>query len=202
MPDNDLELQLTVWKEMAISKQMLMLTATNALKLDEDCSQEELKIALETAIKRAIEADADISRAEEQAKSAIALTEKKLEESQKAVDVAEAAHAEVLASQKKMQQQISDERNNIAKEMKNLQGVVAEKERALKAIKTALSDTPENILKKLKTLKKQKMDESNIRKQAEKSVVTLRKEKQELEQTIKEMQAEAEQKDDTEATEE
>lgn len=44
------------------------------------------------------------------------------------------------------------------------------------------------------------MDESNARKQAEKSISTLRKEKKELEQTIKEM--EAEQKDDSEPAEE
>jgi len=197
--DTDLELQLTVWKEMAITKQHLMLTATNALKLDEDCSQEELKVALEAAIKRSIEADADISQAEEQAKSAITTMEKKLAESENARDVAEAA-------QKKLQQQLEDDRENSAKEVKKLQATIAEKDRALKAINTALSDTPENILKKMKTLKKQKLDESNARKLAEKSALTLRKEKKDLEQTIKEMEAEQkekeEQKDDSEPTKE
>lgn len=200
MSDNDLELQLTVWKEMAITNQHLMLTATNALKLDENCSQEELKVALEAAVKRSIEADANISRAEEQATTAIAVMEKKLEESINALYVAEAAQAEAQATQQRIQQQIDDDRDNSAKEMKKLQASVAEKERALKAINTALSDTPENILKKLKTLKKQKMDESNARKQAEKSISALRKEKKELEQTIKEM--EAEQKDDSQPDEE
>jgi len=193
--DNDLELQLTVWKEMAITKQHLMLTATNALKLDEDCSQDELKVALEAAIKRSIEADADISHAEEQAQTAVSLMEKKLQESKNAQDVAEAAQAEAEATQQKIQKQIDDDRDNSAKELKNLKASVAEKERSLKAINTALSDTPENILKKLKTLKKQKMDESNARKLAEKSISTLRKEKKELEQTIEEMQAE--QKDES-----
>jgi colicin import membrane protein len=200
--ENDLEMQLNIWKEMAISKQMLMLTATDALKLDENCSQEELRVALDDAIRRSIEADVDISRAEEQAKTAIAMMEKKLADSRKDVDVAKAAHAEALAAQQVIQQQISDERNSSAIEIKKLQETIAERDRALKAIKTALSDTPENIVKKLKTLKKQKLDEADARKEAEKVNLTLRKEKQALEKTIKEMQAEAEQKDDSAPAEE
>lgn len=202
MSENDLEMQLNIWKEMAISKQMLMLTATDALKLDENCSQEELRVALDDAIRRSIEADVDISRAEEQAKTAIAMMEKKLADSRKDVDVAKAAHAEALAAQQVIQQQISDERNSSAIEIKKLQETIAERDRALKAIKTALSDTPENIVKKLKTLKKQKLDEADARKEAEKVNLTLRKEKQALEKTIKEMQAEAEQKDDSAPAEE
>jgi colicin import membrane protein len=200
--ENDLEMQLNIWKEMAISKQMLMLTATDALKLDENCSQEELRVALDDAIRRSIEADVDISRAEEQAKTAIAMMEKKLADSRKNVDVAKAAHAEALAAQQVIQQQISDERNSSAIEIKKLQETIAERDRALKAIKNALSDTPENIVKKLKTLKKQKLDEADARKEAEKVNLTLRKEKQALEKTIKEMQAEAEQKDDSAPAEE
>ena len=192
MSDNDAELQLKVWKELAISKQVLMRAATDALKLDPNCSQEELKKALDIAIKRAIEADVDISRAQEQAKVAISLMEKKLADSNKAQDATEAANAELLAAQEKLKKQLIDDRNSSAKEVKKLQESIVEKDRALKAINTALSDTPENILKKLKTLKKQKIDESNARKQAEKSIVLLRKEKQELEQKIKEMQAEQE----------
>ena len=178
MSDNDAELQLKVWKELAISKQVLMRAATDALKLDPNCSQEELKKALDIAIKRAIEADVDISRAQEQAKVAISLMEKKLADSNKAQDATEAANAELLAAQEKLKKQLIDDRNSSAKEVKKLQESIVEKDRALKAINTALSDTPENILKKLKTLKKQKIDESNARKQAEKSIVSLRKEKQ------------------------
>ena len=55
-----LELQLKVWKELAISKQMLMRTAAEALKLDPNCSQEELKAALEAALKKVAEADASV----------------------------------------------------------------------------------------------------------------------------------------------
>jgi len=44
---------------------------------------------------------------------------------------------------------------------------VEDKQKELKAINTALADTPENIVKKLKTLKKQKLDEATARKSAE-----------------------------------
>src|SRR5690606_275400 len=65
-----LDLQLKVWKDLAISKQILMRTAASALKLDPDCSQEELKEALEKTIKRGEQADAEVLAAREQAKQA------------------------------------------------------------------------------------------------------------------------------------
>jgi chromosome segregation ATPase len=186
--ENDLELQLKVWKELAISKQVMMRGATDALKLDPNCTQEELKQALEAAVKRSIEADVDVSKAQEQANLAISVVEKQLANSKKALDLAEAARAETLANYEKLQQQVIDERNQAANEVKKLKDSLAEKDRALKAINTALSDTPENVVKKLKALKKEKMDESNARKQAEEVSSTLRKEKQKLEQSINEMQ--------------
>lgn len=188
MAETELELQLRIWKDLAISKQMLIRAATDALKLDPDCTQEELKLALEAAIKRSIEADVNVSKAQEQAKVAIAATEKKLADSQKALHIAEAAHTGALASQQKLQQQITDVRNAAANEVNSLKERLAEKERALKAINTALSDTPENVVKKLKALNKQKMDESAARKQAEETAATLRKDKSKLEQSVKELQ--------------
>lgn len=189
MAETDLEMQLKVWKELAISKQVLMRAATDALKLDPNCSQEELKQALDAAIKRSIEADVDVSRAREQAGVAMAAVEKRLSDGKRSLDIAEAAYAEALANQQKLQQQIVDARSAAAQEVNKLKERLAEKERALKAVNTALADTPENVLKKLKALKKQKMDESDARKRAEETAATLRKDKQKLEQTVKEMQA-------------
>ncbi len=189
MAETDVELQLKVWKDLAVSKQVLMRAATDALKLDPNCTQEELKKALNDAIKRSIEADVDVSKAQEQAKVAIAAMEKKLADNEKVLAAAEAARDEVLGNQQKVEQQMADERANAAKEVSRLKERLAEKERALKAVNTALADTPENVLKKLKALKKQKMDESDARKQAEELAATLRKDKQKLEQSVKEMQA-------------
>lgn len=189
MAETELELQLKVWKDLAISKQLLIRAATDALKLDPDCSPEELKQALEVAIKRSIEADVNVSKAQEQAKVAVAEVEKRLADSQRALQAAEAAHAEALASQQKLQQQISDIRSSAASEVSNLKERLGEKERALKAINAALSDTPENVVKKLKALNKQKKDESDARKRAEEEAAALRKDKGRLEQSVKELKA-------------
>lgn len=189
MAEPDLELQLKVWKELAISKQILMRAATDSLKLDPNISQEELKLALETAIRRSNEADVKVSKAQEQAKIAVAVVEKKLADTTRSLDKAEAAYAEALANQEKLQQQLIDQRSYTANEVNKLKEQLGEKERALKAINTALSDTPENVSKKLKALKKEKMDESNARKRAEEAEATLRKDKRTLEQTVKDMQA-------------
>ena len=89
MEQAQLELQLKVWKELAISKQVLMRTATDALKLDPNCSQDELKVALETFIRKISKADAEVVQAREQAKQAIAELEKKLAITERAQSVAE-----------------------------------------------------------------------------------------------------------------
>ena len=66
----DVDVQLQVWKDLAISKQILMGAATDALGLDSECTTDELKAALDQAIKRARDADIKIqetlSQAEQQ----------------------------------------------------------------------------------------------------------------------------------------
>ncbi|VAW89209.1 hypothetical protein MNBD_GAMMA17-1017, partial [hydrothermal vent metagenome] len=71
----------------------------------------------------------------------------------------------------------------------NINAQIAKKERTVKAINKALADTPENVVKKLKALKKQKMDETSARKVVEGEAATLRKEKRAQEQRISEFQA-------------
>lgn len=181
MGQAELELQLKVWKDLAVSKQMLIRAATDALKLDPDCSPDELKAALENAIKRAIDADASIKETKEQARIAIEVTDKKLADSNKALATAETANAELRTTQETLEQRLTTDRTAHAKELKTAKDKLAESERALKSIKTALGDAPENVLKKLKALNKQKMDEANARKEAEAAANTLRKEKRDLE---------------------
>lgn len=187
--ETDLELQLKVWKELAISKQILMRTATDALKLDPNCTPQELEAALKTAIDRAAKADAAVSKAQEQAKEAVAAAEKKLAETQKALAAAQAAHAEAVAQQQKLEQQIADIRDNNAKTVSDLKARLAEKDKEIKGIHTLLSDTPQNVAKKLKTLQKQKKDEADARKQAEDLAASLRKDKKTLEERVNKMQA-------------
>ena len=72
MSQPDIDVQLKVWKDLAVSKQMLMGAATDALGLDAECSSAELKEALEKAIKRAREADSNITQTREKADKEIA----------------------------------------------------------------------------------------------------------------------------------
>jgi|ADGO01.1.fsa_nt_gi hypothetical protein len=76
------------------------------------------------------------------------------------------------------------ERANFTKEMQQMKSLVAEKDKAIKAINTALADTPENVVKKLKALRKEKQDEAEGRRLAEANMATLRKEKQQTEEQL------------------
>lgn len=187
MDQAELELQLKVWKDLAISKQILMSVATDALGLDPDCSPEKLKEALDKTIKQGINADVTVSKAREQASLAIAVMEKKMAANDKALAAAEALKTGAQVAQQNSEQNMAVERAAHIQEMKKIKAQISEKESALKAVKKALGDSPENVIKKLKTLKKQKDDEANNRKLVEASVTSLRKEKRSLEKSISEM---------------
>jgi chromosome segregation ATPase len=181
------ELQLKVWKELAISKQMLIRVVTDALKLDPNAKTEELRPAFEAAMNKVAQAEAEVAKAKEQAKAAIAEMEKKLASTAQAQAAAEAKVAELTAALEKANTQIVSDRAMAAAEIQKLKDRVNEKEKALKAINTALADTPENVLKKLKALKKEKQDEADARRQVENSFNTLRAEKQKLDQKLNEV---------------
>lgn len=182
-----LELQLKVWKELAISKQMLMRTAAEALKLDPNCSQEELKTALDAALKKVAEAEGSVVMAREQAKSAVLGMEQKLASAQKAQAASETQVIDLTAKLENVTQQAAAARNAGAKEVQTLKDRVVEKDKQLKAINTALADTPENVLKKMNVLKKQRQEEADARRDIETSFTTLRKEKTEQDQKLTKM---------------
>jgi colicin import membrane protein len=175
-----LELQLKVWKELAISKQVLMRSATDALKLDPNCTQDELKEALDAALKKVAAADSSVVTAQEQARQAIAAMEKKLATSVQAQTATEAANTELIAAQENAARQMATERANFVKEMQSLKERLAEREKALKAINTALADTPENVIKKMKLFKKEKQEEADARRLVEAQVAGLRKDKKQV----------------------
>lgn len=189
MGQADIEVQLQVWKDLAISKQVLMGAATDALGLDPDCSSDELKVALSKAIKRAIEADADIKEAREKANTAIAVMNQKVEELQRSLGIAETEKLTAESNLQKGQEQMAAARTANAEELKKVKAQLVANQKELKAINVALADTPENVLKKMKTLKKQKMDEAAERKRLDGELTALKKEKQELDKNLAEAKA-------------
>ena len=184
----ELELQLKVWKELAISKQVLLRTVTDALKLDQACSQDQLKEAIDAFLKKLAKADTEVIAAQNGAKSAIAEMERKFAATEKAKTIAEATAAQLQANQEKLTREMAAERAGFVTEVAKLKERANEKEKALKAINTALADTPENVLKKMNTFKKQKQDESDARREVEASFQTLRKEKQQQDQKTAKVQ--------------
>jgi hypothetical protein len=173
---------LKVWKDLAISKQMLMRSAAQALKLDPNCSQDDLKQALDSVLEKIAISESSVRVAREQAKVTITELEQKLTASIKAHKAVEAEAAELTKFKENTVAQLASERALAAKEMQKLKDRIAEKDKSLKAINTALADTPENVLKKMNTLKKQRQEEADARRVVEASFQTLRKEKQEQDQ--------------------
>jgi colicin import membrane protein len=182
-----LDLQLKVWKELALSKQMLMRTAAEALDLDPNCDQDQLKAALDRAIQRAKDAEASVVTAKQQAQQSIAEIDRKLSAALRAQSLAEATAADIVAKQERVAPQMAAERAAVAKEIQQLKVQVADKDKALKAINTALADTPDNVVKKLKSLKKEKQDEADLRKEIETSFNAVRKEKQDQDKELTEL---------------
>jgi len=178
------DLQLKVWKDLAISKQILMRAATDALKLDPECTQDELKEALEAALKKFARADAELVTAKNEATAAITGLEKKLAESEQARAIAQKAATEAQAAYDCAVQQMANQRAAAATDLQKAKDRLAEREMSLKAITTALADTPANVLKKMNALKKQKQEEADARRQVASALNKLRTEKRQQDQRL------------------
>lgn len=177
----DVEVQLKVWKDLAISKQILMGAATDALGLDAECTTAELKAALNEAIQRARDADLNIQETRSQADQQVAEFRKKAETAEKARAEAEETATAAIKACEQAEHQLTKGKADNAEALKKARAEVTDKQNKLKAISKALADTPENVVRKLKTLKKQKMDEAKQRGQVESRLVSMRKEKAKLE---------------------
>ena len=184
MSQTDFDIQLQVWKDLAISKQILMGAATDALGLDAACSTDELRSAMDKAIQRA--KDADITVVETQERTDREITEMKalVESSDQARQAAEEQIAQAVSARETADRQLAAGRAENAEALKKARADVTDKQNKLKAISKALADTPENVVKKLKTLKKQKLDESKLRTQTESKLQKTRKEKTKLESDL------------------
>ncbi len=177
MSQSDTDIQLQVWKDLAISKQILMGAATSALGLSSECSTSELKEALNQAIKRAKDADSSILATREKTDQELADMAQQVADSNKARQTAEEQIAIADKARETAERQMTIGKTENADTVKKARADVADKQAQLKAISKALADTPENVVKKLKTLKKQKLDESKAKAQAEAKLLTIRKEK-------------------------
>lgn len=189
MDQSEFELQLQIWKDLAISKQVLMSAAADALGLDPDCNTNELKNALDSIIERSRNADTAIKKAEEKAHTAIEAMEQKIKHSEQITEEILTAKDEAEAACKAAEQRVIAARTSNAEEIKKIKKQLADEQKKLKTINTSLGDTPENVIKKLKTLKKQKMDSTSAQKRLEEATRSIRKEKQILEQRLENIES-------------
>ena len=182
-------IDLDVWKEIAISKQILIKTATDALGLDPECSETELETALNQGIKQITEAESLVSVAQEKNLAAIASIERKLQSSEEARLKAESLNSQLTSEKENLEILLESTRKQSSDELKKTATQLEEKNKALKKINVTLADSPENVVKKIKALNKKKLDETNARKRAEDEARTLKKAKQELKKTVDQHEA-------------
>ncbi|MCP4492549.1 MAG: hypothetical protein GY820_35365 [Gammaproteobacteria bacterium] len=181
MTQADVDIQLKVWKDLAISKQILMGAATDALGLDAECTTDELRAALDKAIERAKEADSNIVKIRAQTDQKLAEMKALVESSEQAKQETDEQIAEATKARETAERQLAIGKSENAEALKKAKADVVDKQNKLKAISKALADTPENVVKKLKALKKQKLDEAKLRTQTESKLQKTRKEKNKLE---------------------
>lgn len=181
MSQTDNDIQLQVWKDLAISKQILMGAAADALGLDAECSTDELKTAMNKAILQAKNADITIIETRKQTEKEIFRMEAQVASSEQAMNDALELVAGAEAARKATESKLVTGRAENAEALKKIRAEVTDKQNKLKAISKALADTPENVIKKLKTLKKQKMDEAKLRTNTESKLQSIRKQKTKLE---------------------
>ena len=180
------DIQLQVWKDLALSKQLLANEVIKALDLDTTVSAAQLKDKLNKLIDRANHADANIKSAREKAEASINDVRTEFKTSEKARLKAEGAIDATIAAKEAAENALAAGREMNSGSLKKAKDELAKKDKELKNINSALEDTPENVVKKLKTLKKQKLEENTARKSAEAMARTQKKEIKELNEQLEE----------------
>ena len=193
MTQADIETQLKVWKDLAISKQILMGAATKALGLEPECSSHDLSTALTKAIERAEEADTAVGRMREQTDEELTVMRAKVESSEKALAEIKEQISEAVEAREAAERRLEIGKRDNADALKKAKADVTDKQNEFKAISKALADTPENVIKKLKSLKKQKLEDAKSRSRIEAQLQNTRKEKAKIEQELEQQSERLEQ---------
>jgi chromosome segregation ATPase len=171
---------IDIWKELAIGKQILLRTVTDALDLNPESGEEELKIALEKGVKQITTAESTVSAAKKENEAALSSMEARLKVSEGIRLEHELTIGELKAQKAATEALLDTTRKSNELELKKATTQLEEKKKQLKAINVALADTPENVVKKIKTLNKKKFDEASARKRLEDELRNLKKEKREM----------------------
>ena len=173
-------IDIDIWKELAISKQILLRTVTDALELDAECGEEELKFALAKGIQQIVSAESTVTAARVENEAKLSSMEARLKVSE-GIRLEHELTIGELKSQKAATEELLDStRKSNELELKKATSQLEEKKKQLKAINVALADTPENVVKKVKSLNKKKFDDATAKKRLEDELRNMKKEKREL----------------------
>jgi len=166
-----------------------MNEAASALKLQDDFTADDLKSALDVALKRANDADTNMADTRNRASEEIGAMQAEVKKTLKSKTEAEAQRDAAIGEKEAAEQALGVGRKDNAEALQKAKRQVEEKQKELKAINLALADTPDNIIKKLKTLKKQKVDEANARKTAEDANRKLKKDNKQQKEELETLNA-------------
>ena len=153
--NKDIELQ--VWKDLATSKQVQMTAIIEALEIDPNCTPGDLRLAINLLKEQVYEAEKQSAYLESGQEHLNRVIEEKDDEIVSAQTDMHTAESKLLRVQ-----QLSAEALLEAKTLVN------NKQKELKAISVALSDTPANVVKKMKKMKQKNIEQAKHVKMVEK----------------------------------
>ena len=179
-----MELDLKIWKELAIKKQMLMRAVTDALGLSPEASEEEIEAGIRKGVKQIADTAAIVAKLASDHRLATGELQHKLEQAKGWLATAEARIADLAAEKDSLQNSFNAARDASAVEALNLKSQLEIKTRELKGINSVLGDSPENVAKKMKALNKKKHDATESYKRAETDLKNVTKEKRVLQQAL------------------
>ena len=153
--NHDIELQ--VWKDLATSKQILITAIIETLGMDPDCTSGDLRLAINLLKERADESEkqsAHLESGQEHLNRVIEEKDEQIASATTEVDIA--------------MQHLDDVKAISAAALNKAKDLVNQKQKELKAINKILSDSPENVVKKMKKLKQKNIEQTKRTKDIEK----------------------------------
>lgn len=151
------KIELQVWKDLATSKQVLMTAVIELLEIDSDCTSGDLRLAINLLKERADEAEkhsAHLESGQEHLNRVIEEKDEQITWATTEVDIT--------------MQHLDDVKAINADALNKAKDLVNQKQRELKAINKLLSDSPENVVKKMKKLKQKNIEQSKYTKDIKK----------------------------------
>lgn len=147
-----MDLDLKVWKELAIEKQMLMRAVTDSLGLKPEASEAEIKEGILTGVKQIADAQVTLARLNSEHKVAMSDIKKQLDLVQSELTETKGIIIKLNEEKDDLENRLKATREAGQAEALSLKTQLESKTRELKKINSILGDTPENAAKKIKAL--------------------------------------------------